>query len=423
MQKEHAEHIRPGVSLYPDDKEAQKQANKVARALKELQKAIDPSETDVDGVAPLNAAALAPSLATALAPPALAPAPAAAPALAPAPAEDLAPAPYAWVCPCEKVSGSLTRSNTKLTGNYKRKGHAYWLCDFAAEQCTDEKATEVTVLPVHLGKVEVKNAVRGGWVRFGGPEGATVMPPIDPHTVVRDLKSEEVIIYKNDNRFHVARVTGVYMKSKPPAAEVHRFGTYEKGGVLKGSLKPAYVDEKDGMFVFTNKPKGGYFADLQDVTGAMILARDVELDTSGSVPRDLADKIGSAETTTLGRSSESSLFWYEEYRLYRSLEDASKALQDTIVDPPDAQAHVVITVPRTSNLAPPGVAPEVNEYEQKKKKKIAENQAQLAALGILELSQALTDDTDPVPKENKRGRKRASANANASATDEDGATS
>ena len=432
MEKDHAECIRPGVSLYPDDKKAHKEANKAARALaKQLKNASNPSETDVDGVAPLNAAALAP----ALAPLALASAPAAAPApaapalaealapnaapapdaaLAEAPAEALAPpalAPNAWVCPCAKATGSLTRSNTKLTGNYRTKGHAYWLCDVAAEQCTDAKATEVTVLPVHLERVEQKNGVRGGWVSFGGPEGATVMPPIDPHTIVGDLEMEEVIIYKSDHGFHVARVTGVYLGCEPPAAEVHRFGTYGKGGVLKGSLQPAYVDGKDGMFVYTSRPKGGYIQDIQDVTGTMILARGVELDASRSVPRDVAAKIGSAEPTILGRSSESSLFWYEECRLYHSLEDASKALQDTKVDPPDAQAHVVITVPRTSSLAPPSIAPKVNEYELKKKRIMAENQAQLDALGILQLSQDLT-----VP-EKKRTQ------TTASSTDEEGATS
>ena len=414
MEKEHAEMIRPGVSLYPDDRKAQKAANKAARAKsKELKMAINPSETDVAALAPLDAPALAPLAASApalapadaaafppaLAPPALAPAPADAPALAPAPADApaLAPAPAAalsppalapngWVCPCAKASGSLTPSNTKLTGNYRNKGHAFWLCDVTAEQCTDAKATEVTVLPVRLEKVETKNTVRGGWVTFGGHERATVMPSIDPDTVVSDLNKKEVIIYKSNMGFHVARVTGVYMTASPPAAEVHRFGTYEKVGVLKGKLKPAYVDEKDGLFVFTCKPKSDYIADLQDVTGKMILARGVELDTNRKVPRDVADKIGSAETTTLGRSSESSAFWYEEFRLYRSLQDASKALQDTKVDPSDAQSHVVITVPRTSSLAPPGVAPgPANEYELKRKKTMAENEAKLKALGIQNL--------------------------------------
>jgi hypothetical protein len=266
------------------------------------------------------------------------------------------------------------------------------------------------VLPVHLEKVEIKNAVRGGWVNFGGPEGAPVMPSIDPDRVVADLDTNEVIIFKSEVGFQVARVTGVFMDSKPPAAEVHRFGTYDKVGVLRGALKPAYVDQKDGLFVFTSKPKkeSEYTPVIQDVVGEMILARHVKLDTTGKVPRDVANMIGSAETATLGRSSARSAFWYEEYRLYRSLQDASKALQDTIVDPPGAQSHVVITVPRTSSLAPPGVAPEANEYELKKKKNIEENQAQLDALNILQLSQALQEETDPVPQENKRGRKRGS---------------
>ncbi len=108
------------------------------------------------------------------------------------------------------------------------------------------------------------------------------------------------------------------------------------------------------------------------------------------------------------------MFWYQEDLLYRTQEAASKALQDTKVEPPDAQSHVVITVPRTSSLALSGVAPApANEYALLVEKKRAENAAQLKALlSICELSRTLPEGT-------KRGRKRGSTQDLASATDED----
>jgi hypothetical protein len=451
MDKEHHELIRPGVSLYPDDRKAQKdavKAAKVARALSQgLQTAINPSETTVVALE----GALAPALAPALPAPVPAPDPAQVPALviSPVPGEHLAPdlpapvpapvpepvpepvpgealapdlAPNGWVCPCKKASGNLKRSAMKLTGNYKKRGTAFWLCDTVADQCTEGKATEVTVLPVRLQKVEIKSAVRGGWVTFGGHEGASAMPPIDPDTVVEDLNEHEVIIYKSEKAFHVARVIGAFLETTPPTAEVHRFGSYAAGGVLKGALKPAYIDQKDGLFVFTLQPGSEYYPDIQDVTGEMILARGVELDTYGKVPRDVADKIGSGETATQGRSNASSAFWYEEYRLYKSLQDASEALQDTRIEPPDEQAHVVITVPRTSSLASPGVAPEpFNEYEIKRKIQMEANQAKLKALGIDDLiSKAQGENTGTFPKRKDRGQKRGSTQDCSSATDEEG---
>ena len=450
MDKEHHELIRPGTSLYPDDQKAQKEAVKAARAARALsqglQTAINPSETTVVALEGALAPALAPALPAPV--PAPDPAPVPAPVISPVPAEHLAPdlpapvpapvpepvispvpgealapdlAPNGWVCPCKKASGNLKRSAMKLTGNQRKRGTAFWLCDTVADQCTEGKATEVTVLPVRLERVEIKSAVRGGWVTFGGHEGAPAMPPIDPDTVVEDLNEHEVIIYKSEKAFHVARVIGAYMTTTPPTAEVHRFGSYAAGGVLKGALKPAYIDQKDGLFVFTLKPGSEYYPDIQDVTGEMILARGVELDTYGKVPRDVADKIGSGETATQGRSSASSAFWYEEYRLYRSLQDASEALQDTRIEPPGEQAHVVITVPRTSSLASPGVAPEpFNEYEHKRGIKIAANQAQLKALGILELRQFLDENTGAVPERKGRGGKRGSTQDCSSATDEEG---
>ena len=54
------------------------------------------------------------------------------------------------------------------------------------------------MLPVRLVRVEIKNALRGGWVTFGEHEGATVMPSIDPDIVVADLNKKEVIIDKSD---------------------------------------------------------------------------------------------------------------------------------------------------------------------------------------------------------------------------------
>jgi hypothetical protein len=230
------------------------------------------------------------------------------------------------------------------------------------------------------------------------------LPLIDYASVVGDVCENEVLIYNTTDGLRVGCVVGVYDEVDPPSVEVHRYGTYEaRGDVLRGTLKPAYVDmvsEKFKFVVKANKTK--YYPVLDDVYAEGILARDVQLD-KWIVPHAVAAHVASSQAlpsnlTTRGASP--AAFWYQEDLLYRTKEAASKALQDTIVEPPDAQSHVVITVPRTSSLALSGVAPApANEYELLREKHIAENAAKLKALLSI-------FDTGSVPEGAKRGRKR-----------------
>ena len=408
MQKEHPELIREG-SLYPDDHAAQKEAVR-RRAAAKLPKVVEepqePSEARVE--AATNA--LAPAFGTIAMEPESLPR-----ETGNADAREEKDAFDCWVCPCSKTSGHLVPSGTKLTGNNSRTGRAFWVCDVVADHCTDGKATEVTVLAVLLHKVEQKKKVRGAWVNFvghtgGEPEVPAPLPLIDYASVVGDVCENEVLIYNTTDGLRVGCVVGVYDEVDPPSVEVHRYGTYEaRGDVLRGTLKPAYVDmvsEKFKFVVKANKTK--YYPVLDDVYAEGILARDVQLD-NWIVPHAVAAQVASSQalpSNLTTRVASPAAFWYQEDLLYRTKEAASKALQDTIVEPPDAQSHVVITVPRTSSLALSGVAPApANEYELFREKHIAENAAKLKALLSI-------FDTGSVPEGAKRGRKR-------SATDED----
>ena len=248
------------------------------------------------------------------------------------------------------------------------------------------------------------------------------LPLIDYASVVGDVCENEVLIYKTEDGPRVGCVVGVYDEVDPPSVEVHRYGTYDDhGDVLRGSLKPAHADRLSGKFKFVVKPdKKKYYPVLDDVYAEAILARNVQLD-KWIVPHAVAAQVASSQalpSNLTTRSAPPAVFWYQEDLLYRTQEAASKALQDTTVDPPDAQSHVVITVPRTSTRVPLGVAPEpLSEYELKRQRIQAENQAQLQALALLQLSQDIAEEIDVGLAGRKRGRKRRSTQESTSATD------
>jgi len=76
-----------------------------------------------------------------------------------------------------------------------------------------------------------------------------------------------------------------------PVLETHRFGSYDfrDGKTLaRCTWLPAYIDPKDGMQVYTNRPMGRYLPILDLLDFADVISRDFFLTNKGLLPQEVA---------------------------------------------------------------------------------------------------------------------------------------
>jgi transposase InsO family protein len=121
--------------------------------------------------------------------------------------------------------------------------------------------------------------------------GMKVIPPLPveaPYTAHKDFEAESLVLYANPGpgpSWLVGEVVGVDHSS--PVLEIHRFGSMDlrKGKhVDECRFKPAWIDPKDGLQVYTAKPMRRYqpiydLAEFRDV-----MSRDFYLTNANKLP-------------------------------------------------------------------------------------------------------------------------------------------